>query len=195
MFAGCADVRVTSPLRSATEQFLLSQAAEEAIEGFSFDPLFGRYVFVDSTYFEPANRDYVLGAFRAELFQAGAQLSKDPENAEIILEIRSGGVGIDQYEKLVGVPSISAPAGSAAVAGADSAALSTLISPELAITKNRKQISFASLAYVAYWKDTGEIVASEGPKNGRAYREDWWIFGFGPRTIGNIIPTKTEPIE
>jgi hypothetical protein len=86
---------------------------------------------------------------------------------------------------------LSAPAGAGAV-GPEGTVLSTLITPELAITKNIKQISFASIAYVAYWKETGEVVASEGPSTGKAYREDWWFLGTGPNTIGNVITTERK---
>jgi hypothetical protein len=189
--AGCANIRVTNPPRTATEQFLLSQAAIEAIERFSFESLFGRKVYVDSSHFAPTEKEFVLGEFRASLFQAGVQFSPDANDAEIIIEVRSSGVGIDRYENLAGIPPLAAPAG-AGVAGPEVAAASTLITPEIAITKTIKQIAFASIAYVAYWKDTGEVVASEGPSTGRAYREDWWFLGIGPKTIGNVITTDSK---
>ena len=63
---------------------------------------------------------------------------------------------------------------------------SAVITTEIAITKNLKQIGFASLSYVAYWADTGEIVSVSGPYVGKTLREDWWFLGFGPRTIGNV---------
>jgi hypothetical protein len=62
--------------------------------------------------------------------------------------------------------------------------------PELAIVKTTRQKGYASIAYIAYWADTGEVIASSGPFVGRTYREDLWIFGAGPRTTGNIAPTK-----
>jgi hypothetical protein len=188
--AGCANIRVTDPPQTATEQFLLSQAAIEAVQRFSFEPLFGRKAYVDSSHFAPTKKEFVLGEFRAALFKAGVQLCDDPSEAEVIVEIRSGGVGIDRYENLLGIPPLSAPAGAGAVSP-EGTVLSTLITPELAITKNIKQISFASIAYVAYWKDTGEVLASEGPSTGKAYREDWWFLGTGPNTIGNVITAET----
>lgn len=189
--SSCANIRVTNPPRTATEQFLLSHAASEAIKRFTFEPLFGRKVYVDSSYFVPIDKEFVLGEFRAGLFQAGAQVSSDANDAEIIIEVRSGGAGIDRYENLTGIPPLSAPAGSA-VAGPEAASMSTLITPEIAITKTIKQIAFVSIAYVAYWKKTGEIVANEGPSKGKAYREDWWFLGIGPKTIGNVITTDSK---
>jgi hypothetical protein len=179
--AGCSNIRITDPPRTATEQYLLSLAAIKAVEPYSFDTLYGRRVYLSETYFAPAEKQFILGEFRAKLLLSGVQLVTDPEKAEIVMEVRSGGVGIDRYESLVGVPPLLAPAGAAV--GASSA---TLITPELAATKNIKQIGFASIAYVAYWRDTGEIVANSDPIIGRTYREDWWMFGVGPHTTGNI---------
>lgn len=194
MLVGCANVRVTNPARTATEQFLLSQAAIEAVNGFSFQALFGRKIFVDSAHFAPTEKEFVLGELRAALLQAGVQIMRVQEEAEIIVELRSSGVGIDRYENLVGVPPLAAPAGAAAAGagGTTSGAVSTLITPELAINKNIRQYAFASIAYVAYWQETGEVVASEGPSVGKAWREDWWIFGMGPKSVGNVITTEIE---
>lgn len=189
--AGCSTTRVTNPPRTATEQYLLSQAAIKAVEPFSFDSLYGRRVYLNETYFAPSEKEFALGEFRAKLLLSGVQLMTDPQEAEIIMEVRSGGVGIDRYESLVGVPSLFAPA---AATGTVDLPTATLITPELAATKNIKQVGFASIAYVAYWRDTGEVVASAGPAIGRTYREDWWLFGFGPQSVGNI-PTVDHTVE
>jgi hypothetical protein len=48
------------------------------------------------------------------------------------------------------------------------------------------------VAFVAYRADTGEYVTSSGPYIGRTIRDDFWLFGLGPRTVGNI-PTTEAP--
>jgi len=187
---GCANVRVTDPGRTATEQFLLSEAARAAVEPLSFDALRGRTVFVENRYFAPAEKEFVIGEVRAKLLKAGVQLLNDPNQAEIIVELRSGGVGIDRYESLLGLPAINTgPAGSLVTDGS----VATILTPELAITKAIKQIGFASVAYVAYRADTGEMVTQSGPSVGKSYREDWWLLGFGPRTVGTIAPVDHSP--
>ncbi len=195
LIGGCASIRVTDPPKTATEQFLLSHAAIKAVDSLSFDSLFGTKVFVDSTHFAPADKEFILGEFRARLLSSGVQVMDGLEKADIVVEVRSGGVGIDRYENLIGVPSIAAPAGAGA-AGADGLG-STLITPELAITKKIKQVAFASIAYVAYHRQTGEIIAQSGPTLGNAYREDWWFIGIGPKSVGTIPPVnhKTETLE
>jgi len=186
VLSGCASLRITDPARTATEQFLLSQAAIEAVKPFSFVVLRGHKIFVEDTYFAAAEKEFVLGELRAKLLLSGVQISAKREQAEIVLEVRSGGVGIDRYETLLGIPPIGTSA-AAAAAGAG-VPVASIVTPEIAITKSIKQIGFASVAYVAYWADTGEVVDSSGPSVGKAFRDDWWLFGFGPRTIGTIPP-------
>jgi hypothetical protein len=186
LVGGCSHVRITDPARTATEQFLLSQAAIAAVKPLSFDVLHGRRVYLDDTYFAAAEREFVLGELRAKLLLSGVQISPERKEAEIILEVRSGGVGIDRYESLLGIPSLGAAAATASAAAG--VPMASIVTPEVAITKEIKQIGFASVAYVAFWVDTGGVVASAGPSIGKAYRDDWWLFGFGPRTTGTIPP-------
>ena len=188
--SGCANIRVTDPGRTATEQFLLSRAAVEAVTPLSFEVLHGRKVLVDASYFAPLEKDFVLGEIRAKLLNSGVQIVAKREEAEIIVEVRSGGVGIDRYESLFGIPSLMAPSG--ATSAASGTPMATLITPELAISKTIRQVGFASVAYVAYWADSGEVVASFGPTIGKTYREDWWFLGFGPKSVGNIPPVDHE---
>src|SRR5690606_28433066 len=75
---GCASIRVTDPPRTATEQFLLAKAAEAAVEQLTFEPIRGRRVFVDSTYFAASEEAFVLGELRAQLLLAGVQLVPEP---------------------------------------------------------------------------------------------------------------------
>jgi hypothetical protein len=186
VLGGCATQRVTDPARTATEQFLLSQAVTEAVKPLSFEILHGRRVYIDDRFFGAPEKAFVLGELRAKLLLAGVQIAQTEPLAEIILEVRSAGIGIDRYDSLVGIPSLGAPG--AATSAASGVPAVGIITPELAIMKETKQVSFASVAYVAYWVDTGEVAASSGPFVGRAYRDDWWLFGFGPRTIGTIPP-------
>lgn len=184
--AGCATQRVTNPERTATEQFLLSEAVSEAVEPLSFDTLHGRKVYVDDRFFGAPEKVLVLGELRARMLLSGVQIVADAKEAEIILEVRSAGVGIDRYDSILGIPAIGTTAATtSAAAGVPTAGI---ITPELALVKEIKQVSFASIAFVAYWADTGEVVASSGLSLGRAWRDDWWLFGFGPRTIGTIPP-------
>lgn len=189
VLGGCTTVRNTDPPKTATEQFLTSVAATNAVRGLTAEPLRGRRVFIDETYF-PREHQFTLGEIRAHLLLAGVRLTTARDQAEIIVEPRTGGIGIDRYEFLLGIPSL--PLGTvAASAGLPAGVITT---PELAIIKNTRQWGAAGVGYVAYWRETGDIVTSSGPTIGRSYREDWWFFGWGPNSVSNI-PTTQPPIE
>jgi hypothetical protein len=192
---GCATIRTTDPQHTATEQFLLTGAAQSAVDQMSADTLRDRIVYVDTTYLTTAwqtapELSYMIGQFRAKLLEGGARLADRREAAQIVIELRSGGVGIDRLEFLLGIPSVALPTAAGGVAAVGAGGVAPLLTPELSILKSTRQYSFASVAFVAYWADTGELLTSSGPFVGKRYREDWWIFGTGPRTVGDIPPTE-----
>jgi hypothetical protein len=185
ILGACASTRVSDPPRTATEQFLLSKAAAEAVDQLSFDVLRGRQVYVETTYFAASEQAFVLGELRAKLLESGVRLVRKPEEAQVILEVRSSGVGIDRDDHLFGIPSIQAGTAISGTLGGV-----PILTPEIAITKSRYQLGVAGVSYVAYWADSGEIVASSGPFVGRSIRDDWWFFGVGPRSTGNVAPIQ-----
>ena len=190
LVASCATIRVTDPPRSATEQFLESEATRRAVDQLSAEALRDRKTYVDTQYLisaaypTPENLFFVA-ELRNRLLVAGVRLVEKREQAQVVLEVRSGGIGIDRYEYLLGIPSVYL---SKDISGTGTQ--TPLATPELSIIKNTKQKGYASAAFVAYWADTGELVASSGPFVGRTLREDWWFLGFGPRTVGNIPPAE-----
>jgi hypothetical protein len=186
---GCSTIRITDPERTADEEFLENVATASAVERLSATVLRDRKVYVDSTYLtastQPSDeQQYLLGELRAKLLLNGVRLVSQRESAEIIMEVRSQGISVNHIEFLLGVPSSTLGGLATGVAVA---------TPEIAVLKNTKQQGFASVAFVAYWRDTGEVVASSGPMVGRTIRDDWWFLGFGPSTYGNIPPTEPEP--
>lgn len=183
ILSGCSTVRITDTAATATQQYLTSEAVAKAISQLSFEPLRGRRVFIDNSFLSESEKHFTSAEFRAAALEAGLLIQSEREKSEIIIEMRSNGIGIDRYQSLVGIPSIYGPPTGAVAADT---VTQSVITPEIAITKNLKQIGFASLSYVAYWADSGEIVASAGPYVGKTHREDWWFMGFGPNTIGNI---------
>ncbi len=201
---GCAQIRVTDPPRSATEQMLISTAASQAVAQISTAPLRDRAVYVETAYLLPRSagvavggayelhyldRDFMVGEVRSHLLLNGIRLAGSPEEAEIVLELRAGALGIDRTDYLLGLPPVLIPAGSGDVVDAEGG---TIVTPEIAFLKNIKQQGFASIAYIAYWRDTGEVVGASGPFVGRTFRSDWWYFGIGPRTSGDIETAEDD---
>jgi hypothetical protein len=191
---GCATIRVTDPQRTATEQFLESEATRRAVDQLSVEALRDRLVYIDTSYLitaafpTPENLFYVA-ELRNKMLVDGVRLTNDRAKAQIVLEVRSGGIGVDRLEYLLGVPT-SYLSGFASQQVTGNNVASPVTTADLAIVKDTKQKGYASAAFVAYWSDTGELVASSGPFVGRTVREDWWFFGFGPKTIGDIPPAE-----
>lgn len=188
---GCATVRVTDPPRTADEQFLMSEAVRRAVADLSFSALQNREVYVDSTYlyegnFPTSEQSFMLGELRNQMLIEGAALADSRTEAEVIVEVRSGAIGINRQEFLLGFPGVRAPIGDVNVGDADV----PVILPELAIVKSRTQRGYASVSITAYFADTGELVTSSGPFVGRTVRTDYWFFGIGPRTNGTIPPAE-----
>lgn len=199
---GCATIRVTDPYRTATEQFLMSQAVTQALGQLNVDALRDRKVWIETGYFTGAEKVNVNGEERQRLFTtpeqafatgelrerlliAGARIVDQRKEADVVLEVRSGGIGVDRLENLIGIP-----ASTLSAVGSTGAGGIPITTPEIALYKNTRQRGFASIAFVAYRADTGEYLTSSGPYIGRTIRDDFWLFGAGPRTVGNIPPTE-----
>jgi hypothetical protein len=199
---GCTTLRVTDPDATADELYLMNVASKIAVDQVSVTALRDRKVFLDTTYLsaaiapQPSNQQasirsdqqsYLVGELRSKLLLGGVRLTRRAQDAEIILEIRSQGISVNHLEFLLGVPASS-------VGGIFTGGIAAQ-TPELSIVKTTSQFGFSSVAYIAYWQDTGEVVAASGPFVGRTKRQDYWFFGYGPRTLGNIPPAEPAPVE
>ncbi len=185
---GCTStVRTTDPEPTATEEFLRSQAVARAIRQLEVGALWDRKVFLDATYLTESQQRFLLGELRAHLLNQGVRLMAQREQAEIIVEARSGGVGIDRAGTLVGVPQMVLPTTSGSDATSVFAQFAT---PELSFYKTIEQSGYGSVAIIGYWADSGEVAAEAGPAFGRAFRTDRWILFLGHKKTGDIVTTE-----
>jgi hypothetical protein len=192
LLGGCASIRITDPEHTADELYLENVASKLAVDQVSATVLRDRKVYVDSIYLTAATQpsdqqQYLIGELRAKLLLTGVRLTRDRKTADIILEIRSQGISVDHVEFMLGLPQSS-------VGGIFTGGFAGT-TPEIDIVKRTQQHGFSSVAFIAYWADTGEVVAASGPFVGRTIRDDYWFLGYGPRTIGNIPPALPAPEE
>lgn len=155
--------RVTEPPRTASEQFLLSHAAIHAVKPLDLRPLGGKSVYLDATYFKSIDQEFVIGEIRTKLLMAGAQLAAKKEDAEIVCEIRTPGVGVDRKELLIGIPELGFPVSAGQVVAL----------PEIALFKVLQQTGHAGVGVMAYDRATSRAVCSVGPTFGASRRTDW----------------------
>jgi hypothetical protein len=167
--AGCVQVRQTDPARTATEQLLLSTAADRAVTNTPLSVFANKKVFLDTNYFESYDSKYAVGSIRDALSRAGAILVSANTNSEIIVEARSGALSTDDRTYLIGIPSSGLPI---PLAGA-------LSIPEIALYKSQKQFSTAKFALLAYDTHSSEHVFSSGSMVGKAHDNYVKIIFFG----------------
>jgi hypothetical protein len=185
--SGCATVRITDTNRTATEQFLVNTATIRAVEQIDFPALRDRRIFIDTTYLSGSaapsqDQSFLVGELRAKVLQLGGRIANARDQADMIVEVRASSIGVDRYDYLLGIP-----AGAAGLVNNDVGA-----SPELALIKWLRQEGYSSITVVAYWTNNGELAGLSGPALGRTTRRDYWFFGIGPRSSGDIAPVETR---
>jgi hypothetical protein len=151
--AACTSMRESNPARTATEQMLLSTAAERAVENLKLDIPGGARVFVDATNFEAADGKYAIGTIRERMLKLGGRMAVDRANADVVVEVRAGALSPDEKKTLVGLPQYDIPVPLSS---------SQVSLPEIALFKKAQRKGVAKLAAVAYdAKDGRYIGASE----------------------------------
>lgn len=158
--SGCTTIRSTDPARTATEQLLISTAADHAAESLALNIPKGNKVFVDATNFEGYDSKYAIGAIRDHVLQQGLLLVNDKGAADTIVEIRSGALSVDDRSFLIGIPQINLPL---PLTG------STLPIPEIALYKREMQQGVAKFAATAYDAKKGNLISSARPLPSGSY--------------------------
>ncbi|HVX14340.1 MAG TPA: DUF6655 family protein [Pirellulales bacterium] len=175
--AGCGTTKWSDTPRTATEQLLLSTAVDRAIDNMDFKPLADRFVFLDAQYLDCVDKGYVVSTLRQHMLSEGCVMMPDAASADFVVEVRSGGVGTDHHDVLVGVPAISVPTGG--IAGVPSI-------PEIPFAKTTSQRGVAKLACFAYNRETGQAVWQSGVFPIVSTAKDSWFLGTGPFQRGTI---------
>jgi hypothetical protein len=157
--SGCATDRETDPPRTATEQLLISTAADRAAESLTLDLGPQRKAFLDATNFEGLDGKYAIAAIRSSLLKKGTRFVGDKKDADTIIEIRAGALSIDKHELLVGIPTLDLPIPLAGQLG----------TPEIALYKSEDQLGIAKFAATAYDAKDGRFLGESAPPLGRSH--------------------------
>ena len=163
--AACTTARDTQPARTATEELLISMAADRVVEQLHLAVPDNPKLFVDAQYFDPLDGKYTISAIRDRLAQDGARLVSDRGSADFVVEIRSGGQSIDTSSTLIGIPSFPVPI-----------PLSGSIDfPEIPIYKRSTETGVSKLAMTVYRQKDGSYAQSLGPDYGTASKKQWSV--------------------
>lgn len=109
LLAGCGTLYSTLPPRSAMEQMLISTAADRAVEMLPAEHLQDKAVFIDVSNLECYDKPYVVQRIRQAVLSRGARLAPGRAEAQLVLEVASGGLSLNQRKFLLGLPSIPIP--------------------------------------------------------------------------------------
>jgi hypothetical protein len=176
--AGCGTTRVTSTQRTATEQLLVSNAIDQSVSQLDFRLLAGKPVYFDAQYLAPgADHGYVVSSLRQHLLACGCLLQEDRARATYVVEARSGGLGTDLHEVLLGVPQMNVPS---LVPGQPS------LIPEIPLAKKTDQKGVAKIAVFAYNRRSGQPVWQSGVVQSDSTSKDTWVLGAGPFRRGTL---------
>lgn len=184
--AACSSAKESSPPRTATEQLMLSTAADRAAERIAEqvarDMPKGSKVFVDAANFEGTDGKYAVAAIRDRLLLRGANLAKDRDSAETVVEIRAGALSMDDKQTLVGIPRFDVPV---PLAGPVSF-------PEIALFKKRQRTGIAQFGATGYGAQDGQYLASTGPQYGLSRETEWVVLLFISWTTNDYVPAEVE---
>ncbi len=182
--SGCG----TTTNRIGTEQLLISDAVDKAVDRIDFSALTGVKVYLDSRYISSLktnhfiDSNYVTSSLRQQLTASGALIQDDREHATLIVEPRVGALGADGHDVTYGVPQSGAL--SSAVSAVSGSSIPVI--PEISLGRTDAQAGVAKLVVFAYDRETREPVWQSGLAKAESTSSNTWILGAGPFQRGSI---------
>lgn len=171
--AGCTSTRMSNTDRTGVEQLLISNAIDQAIESNEFSSVQDRNVFVQDKYLDCTDKPYILGTLRSRVLDAGGRLVEDAAHADVVMEIRSGGIGTDSTDKYFGLAGLAVPG-------------LPFELPDVRVWEKNIQYGTAKIAITCFDTHTGEQLEASGNVVARADRSQWNVMGFSPGIGGSV---------
>lgn len=171
--SGCASMKQSDTARTGIEQLLISTATDRALAKVDLRPIAGAKVFVDDKYLDCVDKNYVLMSLRQRLLQTGCTLV-EKDDAQVVVEVASGGVGTDRTDVFFGIPEIPLPPPS------------PISVPRLALFERVRSMGTAKIAVVAYDAQSKMPVVNSGYTLARADHRNWTILGLGGVNSGTV---------
>ena len=174
VLSGCTTTRTSDTARTGVEQLLISNAVDQALDKVDFSPLVGRSVFLETKYLDCTDKNYLVAALRHEVMMNGAKVVEKIEDAEQIVEIRSGSVGTDRSDSFFGSPSLAVP-------GPLPISL-----PEVRVVSRQAQYGTAKLGLVMYDAKTKQALGNGGTALARSDETKWLFMGMPVHNSGSV---------
>jgi hypothetical protein len=154
--AGCGFTRRTELPRSATQQLLATQAIVRALDQFDFPDIKGKKVLVHvGAPGDAVDTEFLRTAIQIEIFEKEAQVVVTPEQADLVLAVLVGSMGLDIRGRFVGIE------------GTAGGAFVPFTIPELALYKRTRTSGFTRAEFALVDPGSGEIIERSDPVEGR----------------------------
>jgi hypothetical protein len=183
MLTGCSSTSTSNTARTGKEQLLISNSVDQALARVDFRPFAGESVFLEEKYLDCTDKNYIVASLRHRLLRDGAVLAGQADQAAIIVEVRSGGVGTDTSQTFVGLPELAVPAPV------------PLALPEVRLVTRNQQTATAKLGIVAYDAKTRMMLGEGGLTLARADDNNWYVLGAGPFQNGSVREEVSESLS
>jgi hypothetical protein len=174
LLSGCATLKESDTARTGLEQLLISTAADRSLDKVNFAPIAHAKVFLETKYLDCVDKNYIIVGLHQRLFMQNCTLVDKPEDANVVVEVASGGVGTDRHELFVGIPEIPLPPPS------------PIALPKLALFTRTKAMGTAKLSVVAYDTTTKQAVINSGYSLARSDHQNWNVLGAGSVQGGTL---------
>lgn len=172
VMTGCSTTKQSNTARTAREQLLISNAVDQALMKVDFKALEGSKVFLEEKYLECTDKGYLVSSIRHRVMINGGHIVGKPEDADVVLELRSGGIGTDMADSYVGIPEIVLPG--------------MLTLPQVKFMNRTNQTAVAKVGLVAYDAKTQEILGNGGVSSALSDDNNWFVMGLGPYQNGSV---------
>ncbi|MCE9649801.1 MAG: hypothetical protein K8R18_09285 [Parvibaculum sp.] len=183
--AGCTTGKTSSPPRTATEQLLISTAADRAAKNLALQMPSDKALYIDTSNFDGTDSKYAISAIKAELLRRGGRLVLDRNKADAIVEISSGALSIDESSSIVGIPQFDIPVPAAG----------NLTFPEIALFKKQERQGIAKFSAFGYDAKSGALLAAAEPDYGMSHTTEWVVALFISWNTSDILPEERKSDE
>jgi hypothetical protein len=181
--AACTTERSSVPQRTATEQLLISTAADRAAAELSLTIPKNTKIFIDRQYFQGYDEGYALNAIRTQFLKRGLALVDDRKNAEAIVAVASGALSTDSKALLIGIPALTLPF----------FPIGTSLSvPEIALFKTAQDKGVAKFVATGYDARTGKLIATTDPQYGISHLTNHTVLLFFSWQSGDLLPASVD---
>ncbi len=171
-------MKTSTTARTAAEQLLISNSVDQSLNKVDWTPFHGKSVFVEEKYIDCVDKAYVIGSIRHRVATAGAKLAAAADKSDIILEVRSGGVGTDISDAFVGIPAVTVPG--------------FLTLPDIRFVTHQLETGTAKIGLIAYDAKTRKVLGDGGMSLAKSDNSNWYVFGTGPYQTGTIPKEVTH---